>query len=57
MLAAVPTALAGAADWAETEEAIERSGSERIDRNNGVAGEAYHQLGEIRRLWGPARPV
>lgn len=40
--------------WEQAEEAIERSGSELIDRNNWVAGAAYHQLGEIRRLRGDA---
>ncbi|GAA1117285.1 response regulator transcription factor [Citricoccus alkalitolerans] len=38
--------------WRQAEDAIERSGSELIGRNNWVAGEAYYQLGEIRRLRG-----
>jgi DNA-binding NarL/FixJ family response regulator len=38
--------------WDQAEEAIERTGAELIGRNNWVAGEAYYQLGEIRRLRG-----
>jgi DNA-binding NarL/FixJ family response regulator len=38
--------------WDQAEEAIERSGAELIGRNNWVAGEAFYQLGEIRRLRG-----
>lgn len=38
--------------WAEAEEGIERSGSELAGRNNWVAGEAFYQLGEIRRMRG-----
>lgn len=39
-------------DWAAVEESIERSGTELEGRNNWVAGEAFYQLGEIRRLRG-----
>ncbi|WP_247826222.1 helix-turn-helix transcriptional regulator [Arthrobacter antioxidans] len=39
-------------DWAAAEDAIERSGAELVDRNNWVAGEAFYQLGELRRLRG-----
>lgn len=38
--------------WAAAEDAIERSGTELEGRNNWVAGEAFYQLGEIRRLRG-----
>lgn len=38
--------------WDQAEEAIERSGTELIGRNNWVAAEAFYQLGEIRRLRG-----
>lgn len=38
--------------WEQAEGDIERSGSELIGRNNWVAGEAFYQLGEIRRLRG-----
>jgi DNA-binding NarL/FixJ family response regulator len=38
--------------WGEAEEAIERSGAELVGRNNWVAGEAFYQLGELRRLRG-----
>lgn len=38
--------------WAEAEEGIERSGAELEGRNNWVAGEAFYQLGEIRRMRG-----
>ncbi len=38
--------------WDQAGEAIERSGTELIGRNNWVAGEAFYQLGEIRRLRG-----
>lgn len=38
--------------WGEAEEAIERCGAELVGTNNWVAGEAYYQLGEIRRLRG-----
>jgi hypothetical protein len=34
------------------EHAIEQSGAELVGRNNWVAGEAFYQLGEIRRLRG-----
>ncbi|MFB0836085.1 LuxR C-terminal-related transcriptional regulator [Arthrobacter halodurans] len=40
--------------WDRAEPAIERSGTELIGRNNWVAGEAFYQLGEIRRLRGDA---
>ncbi|WP_104181731.1 LuxR family transcriptional regulator [Arthrobacter sp. B0490] len=38
--------------WDAAENAIERSGAELVGRNNWVAGEAFHQLGELRRLRG-----
>jgi len=38
--------------WDAAEAGIERSGAELEGRNNWVAGEAYYQLGEIRRLRG-----
>lgn len=38
--------------WAQAETAVERNGAELVGRNNWVAGEAYYQLGEIRRLRG-----
>jgi ATP/maltotriose-dependent transcriptional regulator MalT len=38
--------------WEQAEQAIERSGEDLIGRNNWVAGEAYYQLGELRRLRG-----
>lgn len=38
--------------WAAAEEDIARSGAELEGRNNWVAGEAFYQLGEIRRLRG-----
>ena len=38
--------------WDAAEPAIEQSGAELVGRNNWVAGEAYYQLGEIRRLRG-----
>lgn len=38
--------------WDTAEQAIEQTGSELVGRNNWVAGEAYYQLGEIRRLRG-----
>ena len=38
--------------WDAAEHAIEQSGAELVGRNNWVAGEAYYQLGEIRRLRG-----
>ncbi len=41
-----------AGDWAAAEHAIERSGTELVGRNNWVAGEAFYQLGELRRLRG-----
>lgn len=39
-------------DWEAAEAAIEQSGSELVGRNNWVAGEAFYQLGELRRLRG-----
>jgi DNA-binding NarL/FixJ family response regulator len=39
-------------DWSTAEAGIERSGAELTGLNNWVAGEAYYQLGEIRRLRG-----
>lgn len=39
-------------DWATAERAIEQSGAELVGRNNWVAGEAFYQLGEIRRMRG-----
>ncbi|WP_163541528.1 LuxR C-terminal-related transcriptional regulator [Occultella kanbiaonis] len=41
-------------DWSTAEAGIERSGAELTGLNNWVAGEAYYQLGEIRRLRGDA---
>lgn len=38
--------------WADAEEGIEASATELEGRNNWVAGEAFYQLGEIRRLRG-----
>jgi len=38
--------------WDAAEHAIEQSGAELVGRNNWVAGEAFYQLGEIRRLRG-----
>lgn len=38
--------------WDVAEEGIERSGAELEGRNTWVAGEAFYQLGEIRRLRG-----
>ncbi|MBX9244138.1 response regulator transcription factor [Actinotalea ferrariae] len=38
--------------WADAEEGIERSGLELEGRNNWVAGEAFYELGEIRRRRG-----
>jgi hypothetical protein len=38
--------------WDQAEPAVERSGVELVGRNNWVSGEAYYQLGEIRRLRG-----
>ncbi|MFD1212892.1 LuxR C-terminal-related transcriptional regulator [Arthrobacter sp. GCM10027362] len=38
--------------WEAAEHAIAQSGSELVGRNNWVAGEAFYQLGEIRRLRG-----
>lgn len=40
--------------WEAAENAIERSGAELVGRNNWVAGEAFYQLGELRRLRGDA---
>ncbi|GAB3248644.1 helix-turn-helix transcriptional regulator [Arthrobacter pigmenti] len=40
--------------WARLEEELERSSADLEDRNPWVAGEAYYQLGEIRRLLGNA---
>jgi DNA-binding NarL/FixJ family response regulator len=39
-------------DWEQVEGEIERSGSDLIGRNNWVAGEAFYELGELRRLRG-----
>ncbi|WP_165962648.1 helix-turn-helix transcriptional regulator [Occultella glacieicola] len=39
-------------DWTTAEAGIVRSGAELAGVNNWVAGEAYYQLGEIRRLRG-----
>ena len=38
--------------WEEAAHGIEQSGSDLVGRNNWVAGEAFYQLGEIRRLQG-----
>ncbi|NKX51689.1 response regulator transcription factor [Arthrobacter deserti] len=38
--------------WDAAEDAIAQSGAELVGRNNWVAGEAFYQLGEIRRLRG-----
>jgi ATP/maltotriose-dependent transcriptional regulator MalT len=38
--------------WDAAEHAIAQSGAELVGRNNWVAGEAFYQLGEIRRLRG-----
>jgi ATP/maltotriose-dependent transcriptional regulator MalT len=38
--------------WEAAEHAIEQGGAELVGRNNWVAGEAFYQVGEIRRLRG-----
>ncbi|WP_454049529.1 LuxR C-terminal-related transcriptional regulator [Cellulomonas sp. Marseille-Q8402] len=38
--------------WADAEQGIERSGADLEGRNDWVAGEAFYELGEIRRLRG-----
>lgn len=38
--------------WAAAEQAIAQSGAELVGLNNWVAGEAFYQLGELRRLRG-----
>lgn len=40
--------------WEMLEEELERSSAELEDRNSWAAGEAYYQLGDIRRLRGDA---
>lgn len=39
-------------NWEAAEAAVEQIGSELVGRNNWVAGEAFYQLGELRRLRG-----
>lgn len=41
--------------WESVEHAIEQSGAELVGRSNWVAGEAFYQLGELRRLRGNAK--
>lgn len=41
--------------WDQVEEEIERCGAELMGRSDWAAGEAFYQLGEIRRLRGDAR--
>ncbi|MGP4032181.1 LuxR C-terminal-related transcriptional regulator [Pseudarthrobacter sp. 1C304] len=41
--------------WDAAERAIEQTGAELVGRNNWVAGEAYYQLGELRRLRGDSK--
>ncbi len=40
--------------WADAEESIRASGTELVGRNNWVAGEAFYEVGELRRLRGDA---
>ncbi|MGG5752734.1 LuxR C-terminal-related transcriptional regulator [Zafaria sp. Z1313] len=44
--------LCAEGDWAAAEAGVERAGAELAGVNGWVAGEAYYQLGEIRRLRG-----
>lgn len=39
-------------EWVTAEAEIEQSGADLVGRNNWVAGEAFYQLGEMRRLRG-----
>ena len=41
--------------WEAAENAIEQGGAELVGRNNWVAGEAFYQVGEIRRMRGDSR--
>lgn len=40
--------------WADAEESIRASGTELVGRNNWVAGGAFYEVGELRRLRGDA---